>query len=56
MGCYGSNFTAMSLNKTSQLICTWLKKNGISVRDDYLKAELVEILKKIAPAPVYALD
>jgi hypothetical protein len=26
------------------------------VRDDCLKAELVEILEKVAPAPTYALD
>jgi transposase len=35
---------------------SWLKKNGIPVRDDCLKAELVEILDKLAPAPTYALD
>jgi len=37
-------------------ISAWLKKNGIPVRDDCLKVELVEILEKIAPAPTYALD
>ena len=37
-------------------IRSWLKKNGIPVRDDCLKAELVEILDKLAPAPTYALD
>ena len=34
----------------------WLTKNGIPIRDDCLKAELVEILAKVAPAPIYALD
>ena len=37
-------------------IRSWLKKNGIPVRDDCLKAELVEIRDKLAPAPTYALD
>lgn len=33
-----------------------MQKNGIPVRDDCLKAELVEILAKWAPPPTYALD
>ena len=37
-------------------ISAWLRKNGIPVRDDCLKVELTEILDKIAPAPLYALD
>jgi transposase len=37
-------------------ICSWLRKNRIPVRDDCLKAEVVEILEKVAPAPTYALD
>jgi transposase len=37
-------------------ISAWLRKNRIPVRDDCLKAELVEILEKVAPAPTYALD
>jgi transposase len=37
-------------------IGAWLQKNGIPVRDDCLKAELVEILAKLAPPPTYALD
>ena len=37
-------------------ISAWLKQNGIPVQDDCLKAELVEILEKIAPVPTYALD
>lgn len=35
-------------------IFAWLNKNGIPVRDDCLKAELVEILDKMAPAPLAA--
>ena len=34
----------------------WLIRNGIPVRDDCLKAELVEMLKRMAPTPTYAID
>jgi transposase len=37
-------------------IRSWLIKNRIPIRDDSLKAELVEILGKVAPEPTYALD
>ena len=37
-------------------IRAWLLKNRIPVREDCLKAELLEILEKVAPAPTYALD
>ena len=37
-------------------IRVWLIKNRIPVREDCLKAELVEVLDKVAPAPTYALD
>lgn len=37
-------------------ILAWLRQNGIPIQDDCLKAELVEIIKKIAPVPTYALD
>jgi transposase len=37
-------------------IRAWFMKNRIPVREDCLKAELVEILVKVAPAPTYALD
>jgi hypothetical protein len=35
---------------------SWLTTNGLPIRDDCLKAELVEILAKVAPAPIDALD
>lgn len=34
----------------------WLMENKIPCEQDCLKAELVEILKKIAPAPIYEVD
>jgi len=37
-------------------IRAWLNKNRMPVREDCLKAELVEMLDKVAPAPTYALD
>jgi transposase len=37
-------------------ISAWLRNQGVPVSDDCLKAELVELLEKLAPAPVYALD
>ena len=37
-------------------IIQWLEHNKIYCRDDCLKPELVEILKKIAPEPIYEID
>lgn len=34
----------------------WLEQNKVYCRDDCLKPELVEILRKIAPEPIYAID
>ena len=34
----------------------WLEQNKVYCRDDCLKAELVELLVKIAPEPIYAID
>ena len=37
-------------------IFEWLEENKIFCRKDCLKPELVEILKKIAPEPIYEID
>lgn len=37
-------------------IRSWLERNGIPIKEDCLKAELVEILSKMAPQPTYILD
>lgn len=37
-------------------IRSWLAKNKIPLRDDCLKAEMIELLDKFAPPPVYAID
>ncbi|MCK5266840.1 MAG: hypothetical protein KAR07_01615, partial [Spirochaetes bacterium] len=34
----------------------WLEQNKVYCRDDCLKAELIEVLKKMAPEPIYAVD
>ena len=34
----------------------WLEQNKVYCRDDCLKPELIEILKKLAPEPIYAID
>ncbi len=34
----------------------WLEQNKVYCRDDCLKPELVEVLAKMAPEPVYAVD
>ena len=37
-------------------IIDWLEQNKIYCREDCLKSELTEIMKKIAPEPIYAID
>ena len=51
-----SRHSAPTATCKKEEIRSWLSKNRIPVRDDCLKAELVEILEKVAPAPTYALD
>jgi len=51
-----SRHSAPTATCKKERIAAWLSKNRIPVRDDCLKAELVEILEKLAPAPTYALD
>jgi len=51
-----SRHSAPTATCTKDSISTWLSKQGLPMRDDCLKAELVEMLAKLAPAPTYALD
>jgi transposase len=39
-----------------QEIRSWLEQNNIPLSEDCLKVEMVEILTKMAPTPIYALD
>lgn len=41
---------------SKEKIRTWLETNKIPCKDDCLKVELVEILRKMAPEPTYAID
>jgi len=41
---------------SKERIYNWLEANKIPCKDDCLKVELVEILKKISPEPTYQID
>jgi hypothetical protein len=41
---------------SKEKIFNWLEYNNIPCKDNCLKIELVEILKKFAPEPTYAID
>ncbi len=41
---------------SKEKIKEWLEKNKIYCRQDCLKPELVEVLQKVAPEPIYAID
>lgn len=41
---------------SKERICAWLENNKIPCKEDCLKVELIEILKKIAPEPIYEVD
>jgi transposase len=45
-----------SESSSKSAIFTWLEKNNIVCSRDNLKAELVELLKKISLAPIYEID
>jgi transposase len=51
-----SRHSAPTATCKKEEIRAWLSKNRIPVRDDCLKAELVELLAKVAPAPTDALE
>lgn len=51
-----SEHSAPTGNCKKERIRYWLEKNNIPLPRDCLKAEMVELLNKIAPAPTYAID
>ena len=51
-----STHSAPTPTCSKEKIRAWLEKNDFACREDCLKAEMVEILKRIAPAPSYAID
>ena len=48
--------SAPNYTSKKEFISSWLKENGVPISNDSVKAELVELLKKIAPIPTYELD
>ncbi len=51
-----SEHSAPTGSYTKECIRYWLEKNNIPLPEDYLRAEMVELLNKIAPVPTYAID
>ena len=51
-----AEYSAPTAICSKEKIRTWLEDNKIPCKEDCLKVELIEILKKIAPEPTYAID
>lgn len=51
-----ASYSPPTPNCSKNRIHSWLRKNKISCKEDCLKVELVEILNKIAPEPIYEID
>ena len=51
-----ADYSAPTPTSSKEKIRIWLEENKIPCKEDCLKVELVEILKKIAPEPTYAID
>jgi len=51
-----SEHSPPTLQSSKKKIKEWLAQNKIYCRDDCLKPELAEILIKMAPEPIYAID
>ncbi len=51
-----SSHSAPTPTCSKKKIRDWLEENSIAFSEDCLKAEMVEILKKIIPSPIYVID
>lgn len=51
-----ADYSAPTPTCSKEKIRTWLEANKIPCKDDCLKVELVDILRKIAPEPTYSID
>lgn len=51
-----TEYSAPTALSSKDKIRKWLEQNNIYCRDDCLKPELVEIIKKLAPEPSYVID
>jgi len=51
-----SSFSSPTSSCSKERILAWLMENRIPCEKDCLKAELITVLKKIAPSPIYEAD
>ncbi len=51
-----SEHSPPTMRSSKKKIRAWLEQNKVYCRDDCLKSELIEVLAKMAPEPVYAVD
>jgi len=51
-----SEYSPPTASCSKKKILKWLEQNKIYCRDDCLKSELLEILEKVTPEPIYAID
>lgn len=51
-----SDNSAPTIMSSKDSMRKWLEKNKVPLKEDCLKAEMIEILKKMDPEPTYALD
>ena len=51
-----ADYSAPILTCSKERIRTWIEANKIPCKDDCLKVELVDILRKMAPEPTYTID
>lgn len=51
-----AEYSAPTASSSKDKILTWLEQNKIFCKEDCLKPELVEIIKKLAPEPTYIID
>ncbi|HIE03069.1 MAG TPA: hypothetical protein EYP59_22770, partial [Thiotrichaceae bacterium] len=51
-----AEYSAPTPSCSKKKIYNWLEANKIPCKDDCLKVELVEILRKISPEPTYEID
>jgi len=51
-----SDYSPPTALSSKAKICKWLEDNKYTFREDCLKPELVEVLNKVVPEPIYAMD
>jgi transposase len=51
-----THYSPPTPNCSKEKIRSWLEDNKIPCKEDCLKVELIEVLRKVAPEPIYAVD